>query len=704
MISRLWKATYLLLIAAACTPANETETMTEHRYTNALIHCSSPYLLQHAHNPVNWYPWSREALDKAKAEDKLLIVSIGYAACHWCHVMEHESFEDTAVAKLMNEHFVSIKVDREERPDIDNIYMNACMLITGRGGWPLNAICLPDGRPVYAGTYFPRDNWIRVLQYYQDLYLNDREKLEIQAAQVTQGIRDIDLLPTITAKEELPQSLPDTIWSKWPSRIDFQWGGRNGAPKFPMPDNWEYLLHYHHLYHQPQASEAVYVTLQRMAWGGIYDQLGGGFARYSVDGVWKVPHFEKMLYDNAQLIELYSIGYQYYKDELFLKIVEETTGFLQRELLDKKGGFYASLDADSEGEEGRFYCWTIDEIRRITQQDSPLIEALYNIKEEGNWEERKNVLFQTRPEAEIAALLQIELQAWHSRLSAAKERLWEAREQRIRPALDDKVLASWNALALKGLCAAYRATASEKYLELALQNARFMADWMIREDGRVWRNYKQQQSTIPGFLDDQALTMEALLALYEVTFDEQWLQLVQQILDYTLAHYAGGESGLFYFTSDEDDALISRNMEISDNVIASSNSVMAAVLWQYGHLIQQQAYTDRSKQMVATMADAITEQPFFHSSWAQVLLQQLNTPFEVAIVGPEAHTLRQELQRHYLPDVWVMGSIAASKLPLLQGKLQPGKTLIYVCKDKVCHRPVATVQEALDDIQSYRYE
>lgn len=693
----------MALFAMACTPANETDNMTDHRYTNALINSSSPYLLQHAHNPVNWYPWSREALDKGKADDKLLIVSIGYAACHWCHVMEHESFEDTVVAKLMNDHFVSIKVDREERPDIDNIYMNACMLITGRGGWPLNAICLPDGRPVYAGTYFPRDNWIRVLQYYQDLYLNDREKLEMQAAQVTQGILDIDLLPAVSSEQELSRSLPDSIWSKWPSRIDFQWGGRNGAPKFPMPDNWEYLLQYHYLYNQPQAAEAVRTTLERMAWGGIYDQLGGGFARYSVDGVWKVPHFEKMLYDNAQLIELYSVAYQYYKEELFLKVVEETTDFLQRELKDEMGGFYASLDADSEGEEGKFYCWTADDIRRITGQDSPLIEALYNIKAEGNWEERKNVLFQTRPEAEIAALLQIEPEEWQRRLAAAKEKLWKVREQRIRPALDDKVLASWNALIIKGLCAAYRATTAEKYLTLAQQAARFMTAWMIREDGRIWRNYKQQQSTIPGFLDDQALTMEALLALYEVTFDEQYLQLVQRILDYTLAHYAS-DAGLFYYTSDEDDALISRTMEISDNVIASSNSVMATVLWHYGHLVQQTSYTDRSRQMVATMADAVTEQPFFHSAWAQVMLRQLNTPFEVAIVGPDAHKLRQELQQYFLPDVWVMGSTGTDHLPLLQGKFQPGKTLIYVCKDKVCHRPVTTVQEALNDIQAYRNE
>lgn len=676
--------------------------MSEHRYTNALIESSSPYLLQHAHNPVNWYPWSKEALDKAQQEDKLLIISIGYAACHWCHVMEHESFEDTTVAKVMNTHFVSIKVDREERPDIDNIYMNAATLLTGRGGWPLNAIALPDGRPVYAGTYFPKDKWIQALQYFADLYENKREELIEQAEKVSQGIREIEKVPMADDPSDFTPDKLDTIFDNWRSRIDFTWGGRNGAPKFPMPDNWQYLLHYYHYSDQIHAKQAVHTTLVKMAQGGIYDQLGGGFARYSVDGLWKVPHFEKMLYDNGQLLSLYSKAFAASKLPLYQKVVEETITFMVRELRDESGGFYSSLDADSEGEEGKFYVWTLREVQTLTGEAAPLLEQYYNLKKGGNFEAGKNVLFITQPLEQVAEAMDLSLEAAQQQLTEAHEKLWAAREQRIRPGLDDKILTSWNALALQGLIDAYTTFGRGHYLHLALENARFLQDNMIGDNHQLYRNYKNGEASINAFLDDYALLANAYISLYQATFDEEWLHTAKGLVDHVQTHFSDTSNQLFFYTSDLDDPLIARKSEISDNVIPASNSVMAEVLFKLGHLLGETKYLTQSAQMVANVEDQLLQQPPFFSRWAKVMLQHTYPPFEVAIVGPKALDYRIEMGKIYAPDVLYLGSLGASTLPLLDGKFKDGTTRIFVCQDKVCHQPVETVAEAWAEIQRLR--
>ena len=382
----------ILFITACSSPAGKAQHNTMHKYTNKLINESSPYLLQHAHNPVNWYPWGEEALQKAKDENKILLISIGYAACHWCHVMEHESFEDTTVAQIMNEYFVPIKVDREERPDVDDIYMTACQLATGRGGWPLNAFALPDGRPFWAGTYFPKERWINILETFIQLQKEDPERIEKSAQSITEGIQRSDKVVVVPAEEsEFTNNDVYAAAANMLGNIDFKRGGRQGAPKFPMPNNYEFLLAYHYWTKDARALEAVTITLDEMAKGGIYDQLGGGFARYSVDGDWKVPHFEKMLYDNAQLVSLYAKAYQLTKKPEYLNVVHETLEFVAREMTDTAGGFYSSLDADSEGEEGKFYVWNKKEIEQIVQEKDA-IKAFcdyYNITNIGNWGARE---------------------------------------------------------------------------------------------------------------------------------------------------------------------------------------------------------------------------------------------------------------------------------------------------------------------------
>ncbi|MDH3648264.1 MAG: thioredoxin domain-containing protein, partial [Saprospiraceae bacterium] len=468
-----------------------SKQQTNHTHTNQLIHENSPYLLQHAHNPVNWYPWGKEALEKAKRENKIMLISIGYAACHWCHVMEHESFEDSTVAKLMNDHFVNIKVDREERPDIDDVYMTACQLISQRGcGWPLNAFALPDGRPVWAGTYFPKEQWMNVLNQFQKMWTDEPSKLDEYAAQLTQGIQQQEQI-LIGAPQQLQEEDMQAMADNMIKNVDPKYGGREGAPKFPMPANYFYLLNYHIMTGDPKALEAVEVTLDQMAWGGIYDQLGGGFARYSVDALWLVPHFEKMLYDNGQLLNLYSAAFQVTHKQLYKDVIYQMVEWLDREMTDSAGGFYSSLDADSEGEEGKFYVWTTSDVEAIlSEKESRSIQAYYNFQDKGNWEHGKNILHRKKSDEEVAQDLEISVDELGSNLRNAHKKLFEARAARVRPGLDDKVLTSWNGLILKGLVQAYKATQDDSFLERALRNGLFIRKHMLKTDYRMDRNYK----------------------------------------------------------------------------------------------------------------------------------------------------------------------------------------------------------------------
>ncbi|MDB4506007.1 thioredoxin domain-containing protein [bacterium] len=693
---------FTLLAFVSCKSSQNGKSSKDgnHKYTNKLINESSPYLLQHAHNPVDWYPWGDEALAKAKAEDKMIIVSVGYAACHWCHVMEHESFEDTLVSKIMNENFICIKVDREERPDIDDVYMSACQLASGRGcGWPLNAFALPDGRPVWASTYFPKKDWLGVLNNFIKIKKEDPERLEESANQLQEGIKQQDNIVLNQEDQDFnPQNLAK-IATNFLENIDFKKGGRKGAPKFPMPNNYEFLLNYYHITKDAKALEGVTTTLDNMANGGIYDHLGGGFARYSTDDDWFAPHFEKMLYDNGQLISLYSEAYQLTKNPLYKKVVVETLEYTKREMTNPDGGFYSSLDADSEGEEGKFYVWKKSEIDSLLGDDlAKVFNEFYEVKRSGNWEHKNNILHRKSSNEKVAKKFDLTADQLSKKIDDAKIILMSARGKRIRPGLDDKILTSWNALMLKGYTDAYRAFGNEEYLESAIRNANFLVKNSIKDEHRLNRNFKDGQSVINAFLDDYALLIDAFVHLYQVTFDEQWLNHAKKLTAYTQTHFYDKSTGMFHYTSNLDPELIARKKELADNVIPGSNSTMARNLYKLGTMLYQPEWVDLSKQMLHNLSESITDtpQPNFYSNWCSLYWAIVNPPFEVAVIGDNSRALSKELMQYYLPNALILGGKSEGNLQLLQDKLIEGETRIYVCKNKVCKFPVLEVNKALE--------
>ncbi len=662
---------------------------------NKLANSSSPYLLQHANNPVNWYPWGPEALQKAKDENKLILVSIGYSACHWCHVMEHESFEDESVAAVMNEYFVCIKVDREERPDVDQIYMSAVQLMSGRGGWPLNCICLPDQRPIYGGTYFRKNDWSSLLFNLADFYKTKPQEAEEYATRLTEGIQKYETLDLIEEHQEYNSNTLKPIIDNWKKYFDRVEGGLGNAPKFPMPNNWQFLIRYAHLFKDDEVVQLAKLTLQKMAYGGIYDHIGGGFARYAVDGVWHVPHFEKMLYDNAQLISLYAEAYTWNPDVLYQQIVNECIEFSTRELLSPEGGFYSALDADSEGVEGKFYVFNKGEIESIVGEDANLFNRYYHVTPRGNWEEEHtNVFFRRETDEQLAEQLNIPVTDLQTKIKSAKTKIFEARSKRIRPGLDNKILASWNGLMLKGLCDAYRAFNNANYLNLALKNANFIISNLI-SNGRITRVYKADNKV--AFLDDYANIIDGLIALYEVTFDEEWLSYATQLADNAIEHYYDAANGLFFYTADDDEQLIARKSEIMDGVTPASNSAMARNLKKLGLLFDIDEYTEISAQLLRNVMPFMAKYASAYSNWAMLLLDEIVGVNEVAITGEDFENYRIELEKNYIPNKIMLGGKKGS-LPLLQNRFGSA-TQIFVCKDKTCGLPVTNVADALKQLE-----
>ena len=689
----------LLLISLGACTAQHDRSQGDHAYTNQLIKESSPYLLQHAHNPVDWYPWGETALKKAKSDNKLLIISVGYAACHWCHVMEKESFEDTTVAQFMNAHFVSVKVDREERPDIDQVYMNACQLVNQGGcGWPLNVVALPDGRPIFSGTYLPKKQWMTVLQKLQDLYEKEPQEFTKYADELTHGVKQLDVLPKSDQETSLSMADLEKSFAAWQKQIDFDKGGRYGENKFPTPNNYEYLLIHYYLTQDEKALDAVMVTLENIAAGGIYDHIGGGFARYSTDTDWKVPHFEKMLYDNAQLVELYAKAYQLTQKAVFKNVVYETLDFVEKELTSPEGGFYSSYDADSEGEEGKFYVWTKAELDQILGEDAAFFQEYYNITEKGNWEANKNIIYRQIDNQKILKKYNLNERNLQEKLNNLRTKLYQKRSQRIKPPLDDKILTSWNALMISGYAQAYRVFDEKRFLEKAIKNANFILE-KLKEGDRLNRNYKDTKASINAFLDDYANTIKALIDLYQATFDEKWLKEAQQLTEYTLTHFYDPDSGMFFYTSDLDPKLITRRIDVSDNVIPSGNSVMANNLFDLGHYFYKEEYIAKSQQMLNIVKDNVIQYGYFYANWAVLMSYFVQEPFEVAIVGDDFLEKRKELDRKFLPNILLMGGKKEGTLPLLENKLRKGKTTIYVCKNKICKLPVTEIPKAFDLIE-----
>ena len=680
---------------------NKNEKMSNnHSYTNELIHESSPYLLQHAHNPVNWYAWGETAMKKAVDENKMLIISIGYAACHWCHVMEHESFEDSTVARIMNENFVAIKVDREERPDVDQVYMTAAQLITGRGGWPLNALALADGQPFYAGTYFPKNDWIQLLNYFVEMRKNNPAELLKQAYAVTKGIHSVENISFKTEPATFTADDLDTQFNSMKPLIDYKKGGANRAPKFPMPSNWEYLMQYYQISNNEEALEAVTVTLDNMAFGGIYDHLDGGFARYSTDTNWHVPHFEKMLYDNAQLVGLYAHAYQLTKNPLYKKVVYETIDFIDRELTSPEGGFYSSLDADSEGVEGKYYVWTDGEIDAVLGKNSSLFKEYYNITKEGNWEHTNNILFRAEANEAIAEKFSLSVDELKNQIKSAKAKLLKVRNQRVKPGLDDKILTSWNALMLRGYAQAYRAFGDVHFLSAAIRNAEFLLTNAVGIEGEISRNYKKGKSSVNGLLDDYAFTISAFIELYQATFDEKWLITADKITSYTLQHFFDEKSGMFFYTHNQYSNLIARKMEVSDNVIPASNSEMGKNLFALGQYFYRDDYINTSRQMLINVKEDIQKNISYYSNWGILEIAFVAPPYEVAIIGTQYNDIRYKIDENYLPNVFLSGGSNEGVLKLLENKMVAGQTTIYVCQEKTCKRPVTEVSEALEQIKN----
>jgi uncharacterized protein YyaL (SSP411 family) len=656
---------------------------------NHLIHESSPYLQKHAYNPVNWYPWNNDTLKEVVKQDKLMLISIGYSACHWCHVMEKESFKNMSVAALMNQHYISVKVDREERPDVDQVYMQAAQLIIGSGGWPLNIIALPDGRPIYAGTYFPMEKWMEVLEYFSELYHSQKDLLLDQANNIIDGMKGSLSLPDHKDKDALSMDQIDSISKRILSQIDPEYGGMHGAPKFPMPSVFEYLLQDYARSGNENVMTAVNTTLRGMAAGGIFDQIGGGFCRYSTDATWKVPHFEKMLYDNAQLLSLYSNAYSLNETPGYKDVIFSTIGFIKREFTDPEGGFYTALDADSEGEEGLFYTWSYQEIIDLAGDLGPKFCTYYQITKEGNWTKNKNILWRKANNGDSE-------NKTTETFAEVRRMLLAERNKRVRPGLDDKVLTSWNALMLKGLLDAYRVLEDNSILALALRNASFLKSEMITKEGKVYRNYHGGKVSISGFLDDYAFVVDAFIHLYRVTFDEQWLYLALDITKYTITHFYDSQKQVFYYTSDEDKELILRPSEYSDNVIPSSASMVASNLFYLSKYFDDESFSIIYDQLIQNIKPQILNRPVYYSAWAKLALSIHHMQKEVVIVGPQAESFRKDLNRHFLPGVVISGGEKRGTLSVFEYKYIEGKTLIYVCKDKKCLEPTDSVAFAIE--------
>lgn len=615
--------------------------------------------------------------------------------------MEHESFEDPQVASVMNTHFINIKVDREERPDVDQVYMNAVQLMTGSGGWPLNVVALPDGRPVWGGTYFPKGNWLEALEQIARLYEKQPEKLEEYAEKLTRGIRSMNLLPDPDEESVISKELIKEAVQQWSTRFDNQKGGTRSAPKFMLPNNYHFLLRYAHQTKDEQLMEFVDHTLTKISYGGVYDHVGGGFSRYSTDVKWHVPHFEKMLYDNAQLVSLYADAYQLTKNPWYKTVVYETLEFVDKELTGPNGEFYSSLDADSktpqgELEEGAYYVWTKEELQNILKQEYELFAEVYNVNSYGHWEDGHYVLIRKNSYEDISEKYTIAEKELILKIENWKNLLKKERAKRDKPRLDDKTLTSWNALMCKGYSDAYRVFGEASFLQKALKNADFLKKQQLKEDFSLYHSYKQNKSTINGYLEDYAFVIEVFIALYQNTFDAKWLTLAEKLLSYTLHHFKNESNPLLYFTSDQDPKLVSKTIEYNDNVIPASNSVMAKNLYLLSHYFAKSEFYEASKKMAEAIVPSIKNYPSGFSNWLDLLLTFTYPFYEIVIAGKELEQKIKKLNTHYIPNKLVAGaSINSENQVLLKNRFNDEETFIYICENNVCKIPVKSIEKAL---------
>jgi uncharacterized protein len=660
---------------------------------NLLLHESSPYLLQHAHNPVNWRAWNDETLALAKAQNKLMLVSIGYSACHWCHVMEKHCFENQEAARMMNKYFICVKVDREERPDIDAVYMQALQLMSGQGGWPLNCFTLPDGRPVFGGTYFPLEKWMSVLENLQDLFETNLSAMQEYAQRLMKGIQQTQIYKVPEQIEIDSNALLTDSISQWQKHFDLKDGGTQRVPKFPMPCNYLFLLIYGKINKEQAVLSHVFTTLDKMSMGGIFDQLGGGFARYSTDGIWKVPHFEKMLYDNAQLVSLYSMAHQLTSDVNYKLIIEKTLAFVAESLSGHDGQFYSALDADSEGEEGKYYVWNKEELQNLLGTHFELFCQYYNVNETGYWEHENYILMRVKNDEDFCLSNKINPSDLNIYKKKWEEILLPYRQKRTAPGLDDKTLTSWNAQMLKAYVDAYLALNNKAYLELAEKNAGFILKHQIYDEKQLYHSYKNGQSTINGFLEDYAFTCQALIALYTANGNEKWLAKAKLLVDNAIDHFYDEKDGLFYFNSKIDAPLIARQKEVQDNVIPSSNAIMAHVLFDLGVYFEEDKYIEMSKKMCMHFYDEIAHYGSAYACWALLLLR-LNKPvLQIAIPQKEYSETVLAIHKKYQINLFPYALHSAASLPFVEDKKD--KEYFYVCANKVCSLPLNNQNELI---------
>ena len=668
------------------------------QYANRLIGETSPYLLQHAHNPVDWYPWTSEAFERAKKEKKPLLVSIGYSACHWCHVMEKESFEDPQVAAFMNENFINIKVDREERPDVDHIYMDAVQAITGSGGWPLNVFITPEGKPFYGGTYYPpkrmfnRASWIEVLQAIAHSYSEKKEVIEEQAESLTQHLQSTNVFGKSSGPETFDKNSIEQAYQNIMKAADKNWGGFGNAPKFPQSFTINFLLRYAWLTGNREALNQALLSLDKMISGGIYDQLGGGFARYSTDTEWLVPHFEKMLYDNALLISTLSEAFQLTGNKRYKEIIEETLSFIERDLMTREGGFYSAMDADSEGEEGKFYVWDADEIERHLGEDAALFMEYFNVRREGNWE-GKNILHTSIDIDEFAKRKNIDEKEAHRIITKGKRVLLLERNKRVSPSLDDKVLLGWNALMNAAYAKAYAATGNEHFREMAIRNMNFIFSAFSAPENQFSHSWKNGQAKHKAFLDDYSFLIAALIDLSEITADSQWLDRAKSLGDYVIENFSDPENPLFFYTQVSQTDILLRKKEVYDSAIPSGNSVMAHNFHRIGVLYDIPEWKGKASQMMAALGNMAIKYPTSFGVWLSGLLEFAFGTNELAIIGPQFSNVLKEVLNLYNPLRVLMAAPGENDFPLLKGKISKSQTLIYLCHNYACQRPVESVAE-----------
>ena len=679
-----------------------------HQFTNKLIGETSPYLLQHAHNPVNWFPWGDEALSQAKKENKPILVSIGYSACHWCHVMERESFEDEETASLMNEHFINIKIDREERPDLDHIYMDAVQAMTGSGGWPLNVFLTPGAKPFYGGTYFPpkrafnRPSWQEVLLGVSEAFTQRRNEIDAQAENLTEHLVQANAFGISSSAENdvFTKEKVKEVFENIMKNADKKWGGFGRAPKFPQSFVIQYLLRFYYASENKEALEQALLSIDKMMDGGIYDQAGGGFARYSTDTEWLVPHFEKMLYDNALLLSVISEAYQITGDRRYREVIEETIEFVQRELMHAEGGFYAALDADSEGEEGKFYVWNYEEVMELLNEDGTIFCDFFDIRAEGNWEE-KNILWRKKKEKIFCEERNISLEELQRIIVKGKKILLENRKKRIRPQTDDKILLGWNALMNTALSKAFAATGNESFKQLAVDNMQFLLSKFSQgntiEYFHSWKNNIAKQ---PAFLDDYAFLIQALIQLQEITGKTNYLEKAGMITERVLENFNDPITNFFFYTNTNQSDVVVRKKEVYDGAQPSGNAVMADNLFRLGLYFDKSDWKEKSVRMISSLGNAIVRYPTSFGSWACSLLEISIGTNEIVIIADEPQHILTQVLREYIPHKIIMAvTNGSNSFPLLSGKEKTKEDALYLCRNYTCENPVSSFSALIDLIR-----